>query len=328
MYVLRSGYEEAKILWRREPISRMLARSDLDGKTRAKLELVLAVREFARDKLKLRVGGSYASYARVDENQIVYVVTAAERFRLQAYTWWFPIVGRVPYKGYFDKQPAEAEAAKLEEEGYDTLVRPSAAFSTLGWFDDPLLSTVLSYDEVTLAEVVIHELLHNTTYVPGHADFDESFANFVGNRGAIAFFAARDDVSSVELGTLAWQDSLAFSEFLGRNVERLRREYNGGLTRDSRTRVFQEMQDEFRTLPWRTEIYRSFGSRPLNNAVILHYLVYGDRLQLFERLWQQQGEDLGSVIQQIRDATDVHRDDPFAAVERLIAPPAATTAGR
>ncbi|HVM97254.1 MAG TPA: aminopeptidase, partial [Candidatus Acidoferrales bacterium] len=176
--------------------------------------------------------------------------------------------------------------------------------------------------------VVIHELLHNTTYVPGHADFDESFANFVGNRGAIAFFAARNDVASAERGTLAWQDSLAFSDFLGRNVERLRREYDHGLTLDDRTRLFAEMQDEFRSLPLRTEIYRSFGSRPLNNAVILHYLVYGDRLQLFERLWQQQGEDLGSVIQQIRDATDVHRDDPFAAVERLIAPPAATTAGR
>ncbi|MBI3786537.1 MAG: aminopeptidase, partial [Deltaproteobacteria bacterium] len=90
-YVLRSGYEEAKILWRRQAIAQLLARPDLDPTLRTKLELVLAVRRFAQERLKLRVGGSYSSYARIDDNQTVYVVTAAERLRLRSYTWWFPI---------------------------------------------------------------------------------------------------------------------------------------------------------------------------------------------------------------------------------------------
>ncbi|MBI3783340.1 MAG: aminopeptidase, partial [Deltaproteobacteria bacterium] len=231
-------------------------------------------------------------------------------------------------KGYFEKPPADAEAVELEGQGYDTLVRPSAAFSTLGWFDDPLLSTMLRYDEVTLAEVVIHELLHNTTYVAGHADFDESFANFVGNRGAIEFFASRNDVGSVERGTLAWNDTLAFSEFLSRNVERLRFEYDRGLTLDKRNRLFKEMQSELHGLALHTDIYRTFATRPLNNAIILHYLVYSDRLRLFEDIWQQRSQDLALTIQAVRAVADAHCDDPFAAVQSLRANAAATTATR
>ncbi len=100
-YVLRAGYEEAKILWRRQPIAQLLQRTDLDADTRSKLELTLAVRTFAGDALHLRTGHSYATFARVDGDQVVHVVAAAYRLRLQPYTWWFPIVGRVPYKGFF-----------------------------------------------------------------------------------------------------------------------------------------------------------------------------------------------------------------------------------
>jgi predicted aminopeptidase len=209
-YVLRAGYEEAKILWRREPITRVLQDPNLDAETRAKLELVLAVRDFARDTLALRVGGSYASFARVDADQAVHVVTAAYRDRLVPYTWWFPIVGRIPYKGYFSEEAARAEAAALEQQGLDTAVRPSTAFSTLGWFDDPLLSTLLRYDRVALVETVIHELLHNTAYPAGQAAFNESFATFAGHRGAILFFAMRGDEALRRQAESAWQAALAF----------------------------------------------------------------------------------------------------------------------
>jgi predicted aminopeptidase len=317
-YVLLAGLQEAKILWRRQPIVQVLRRPDLEPATRVKLESVLAVRDFAATALQLRVAGSYASYATVDADQVVHVVTAAERLRLQPYTWWFPIVGRVPYKGYFDKTAAESEAAALENAGYDTFVRPSVAFSTLGWFDDPLLSTLLRYDEVTLAEVIIHELLHNTIYIGGHADFDESFASFVGSRGAVAFFAGRGDTNAAQRALTAWNDSLMFSAFLGRGVARLRTAYGHGITLAERQRLFAELQDEFRTLPLQTEAYQGFATRTLNNAIILHYLVYADRLPIFEQLWQQEGEDLARVIQRVRVAVGNRNADPFAAVEALL----------
>jgi predicted aminopeptidase len=314
-YVLRAGYEEAKILWRREPIEQMVKRPDLDKATRAKLETVLAVRTFARDALHLKVDGSYASVARVDTDQLVHVVSAAYRDRLELYTWWFPIVGRVPYKGFFSKADADAEAAALERKGYDTFVRPSPAFSTLGWFADPLLSNLLSYDRAGLASVVIHELLHNTTYLAGRADFDESFATFVGDRGAIQFFSTRkDSLAILELSAL-WADELQFSNFLGRFAGDLRAAYAAGVTPEQRTALFNTAQADFRQLQFFTHVYEDFGTQPLNNAVILHYLIYADRLQMFEDLFQQQDKDVGRTITVVLDAIRNHHDDPFAAVQ-------------
>lgn len=314
-YVLRAGYEEAKILWRRQPIQTMLQRPDLDFDTRAKLELVLAVRAFAADALHLKADGSFVSFARVDANQVVYVVSAAYRTRLEPYTWWFPIVGRVPYKGFFSKSAAEEEAACLEREGYDTYTRPSAAFSTLGWFADPLLSNLLRYDRVTLANIIIHELLHNTIYIAGHADFDESFANFVGTRGAMLFFAARHEASALREATASWDDTLLFSDFLGRFTTHLRETYASGIGAPERERLFSEAQEEFRHLPFRTALYADFGTQRLNNAVILQYLMYAGRLSEFYDLLQQRRNDLAGTIQTVIKAVHGCRGDPFAAVE-------------
>ena len=322
-YVLRAGYEEAKILWRRQPIEALLQRGDLDVATREKLELVLAVRAFAQETLHLRVGASYGTVAHVDANQVVHVVSAAYQLQLRLYTWWFPIVGRVPYKGYFSESAAKAEAASLERDGYDTYVRPSVAFSTLGWFADPLLSNLLRYDRATLANVVIHELLHNTSYIGGHADFDESFANFVGNRGAMLFFAGRDDTAAQQQATTDWGDALVFSDFLVRFTSRLRQAYENGATLDDRQRLFRAAQEEFRTLPLQTATYKEFATRPLNNAVILHDLMYTDRLQLFEDLFRQQDGDLARTIQTVLDAVRERAGDPFAAVEAVRQPTAA-----
>jgi predicted aminopeptidase len=321
-YVLRAGYEEARILWRRQPIQDMLQRADLDADTRTKLKLVLAVRTFAADALHLKVDGSFASFARVDPDEVVYVVSAAYRTRLEPYTWWFPIVGRVPYKGFFSKSSAEAEAADLERDGYDTYTRPSAAFSTLGWFADPLLSNLLRYDRVTLANIIIHELLHNTIYVAGHADFDESLANFVGARGATLFFAARHEASALQQATASWDDTLLFSDFLGPFTTHLRQMYASGIDPSERERVFSEAQEEFRRLPWRTTLYADFGTQRLNNAVILQYLMYASHLREFDDVLQQQQNDLARTIQIIIEAVHQNRRDPFAAVEQLAHAPA------
>jgi predicted aminopeptidase len=318
IYILRAGYEEARVLWRRQPIERVLARPDLDAATRSKLELALAVRGFAADTLRLRAGKSYATYASVDEDQIVHVVAAAYRFKLEPYTWWFPIVGRVPYKGFFSKADADAEAAALERDGYDTYVRPSVAFSTLGWFADPLLSTVLRYDRTTVANVIIHELLHNTTFLAGHAEFDESFANFVGSRGAILFFAMRGDAVARERAATEWNDAMLFSDFLDDFAARLTRAYAAGVSPDERRRLFDAGQDEFRRVPLASSAYRDFGAGHINNAVILQYRMYAEQLRLFDDLFHQQGDDLPRTIRVVLDAVQPGGDDPFAAVHATL----------
>ena len=120
VYVIRAAYEEGKILWRRQPIADYIQKPDVTAETQEKLKTVLAVRDYARDVLKFNVGGSYASYSYVDRPDLTYVVVAAPKTELRPYTWWFLIVGNVPYKGYFSRPDAEAEIERLKADGYDT----------------------------------------------------------------------------------------------------------------------------------------------------------------------------------------------------------------
>lgn len=313
-YVLRSAWEEAKILSRREPIADVLADENLDIAFRAKLEAVLAARSFARDTLGLDVGGSYETLAAVDGSQAVHVVTAAYPLELRMYTWWFPLIGRVPYKGYFSKERARREAQSLREQGLDVYPRTSVAFSTLGWFDDPLLSNLLHMTEDELVNVVLHELLHQTIYLPGSAVFNESFANFVGARAAIEFFSSRGESAKAERQRAAWVDAVQFSAFLGESLDQLEAAYEAGATMEARTSLFAAIQRRYADHVWQTSRYDSFATRELNNAVLLHMRVYLEQLGLFETCWQRFDHDLPEVITQVVAAAETQRAAPFEAV--------------
>src|SRR2546423_3493564 len=136
-YRSRGAWEEAKILSRRQPISEIVADPRTPKDVREKLRVVLAARAYAKDSLRLRTKDSFTTYSRLDHDTLVLVVSAAYRDTLKPYTWWFPIVGRVPYKGYFDFAAAKKDAQNLAADGFDVYVRPSDAFSTLGFFNDP-----------------------------------------------------------------------------------------------------------------------------------------------------------------------------------------------
>lgn len=311
-YVLRVAYEEARILWRRRPIERVLA-GEVDAATRERLEVTLAARSYARDVLGLSVGGSYGSLAEVDEGQVIYVVTAAPRDRLVPYTWWFPIAGRIPYRGYFDRGEARSLAAGLEREGYDTYTRSSVAFSTLGWFDDPLLSNLLRLEPERLVEVVLHELLHSTIYLSGQTAFNESFASFVGGRGAIDFFTRRGEPERARHAADLWADTLTFSRVLAEALAELETAYAKGVTLEEREKLFEATRERFRSAEWRTSSHADMSEAPLNNAVLVHLRLYYDRLWLFEAWFREKGEDLNATIAWVEE---VARDapDPFLAL--------------
>ncbi|MBB4637381.1 aminopeptidase [Longimicrobium terrae] len=330
LYVLRGAWEEGKILSRRRPIAAIVADSATDAPTRNKLLLVLQARQFAADSLRLNTGDSYTLFSRVDSDTLVTVVSAAYRDRFQPYTWWFPITGSVPYKGFFDPEDAEKEARRLQARGFDTYVRPSAAFSTLGWFNDPLLSTLLRYDEVSLANTVIHELFHNTFYAPGQAVFNESLANFVGGRGAIEFFCGRDgpQAQTCVTATGAWHDDLLFGEFLEAMVDDLEALYaRPDLSADDklreRERIFSEAQARFArdVRPrLRVDTFGSFTRDPLNNATLISRRIYYRRLELFERVYESRGGDFRRATHDIVEAARGSHADPYAGVAALVGP--------
>jgi predicted aminopeptidase len=324
-YVTRAAYEEAKILWRRQPIERMLEEPGLSATDERKLRTVLEARTFAEERLGLRVGGSYRSVSRIDSGAVVQLLVAARRDRLEPYTWWFPIVGRVPYKGFFSKKAATSSAAALEREGYDTYVRPAIAFSTLGWFDDPLPSVLLQRDEVTLAEVIFHELFHNTLFVPGQVTFDESAATFAGHRAAIDFFCERRGPETAECrqAGVDWQEMLTISRFLRASLAELEKFYAtrpaGDLLEQGRQRAFSEIRRQFGHLNLRPGRMADFATGPINNASLLEQRVYLQDLDVFAELDRQRG-GLRGALEALRGAVD-RGGDPFDRLYEAVSRP-------
>jgi len=321
-YLAHAAYEESRILWNRKPISRELAESDLSADTRAKLETVLKVRKFAADRLGLNVGGAYEAVSEVDQGAIVHVLMAAPRDSLTPYTWWFPIVGAVPYRGYFEEADAQAKAAAMDAAGYDTMVRPAVAFSSLGFFNDPLLSNLLKLDRVELAGVIIHELFHRTYFLPGDAMFDESAANYVGDRGAIEFFAATEGESSREAAEARaiFESNLKFARFLLDEQARLLRIYMSDAPKseilNQREAAFAAIKADYaRLAPELSGLERfDLDKQPLNNAVIVNYLIYFHDLDNFAALERMNHGDLKKTIEQTIELAKANPYAPFYAI--------------
>jgi len=331
-YFAHAACEEGHLLWNRKPIVQVLQKPELSAPVRQRLETVLAVRQFAADNLGLRVGGAYKTVTAVDQNAVVWVVMAAPRDSLAPYLWWFPIVGDVPYKGYFNKARAEAEAYAMEGKGYDTYVRPAIAFSSLGFFNDPLLSNLLELNRVELAGVLIHELFHRTFFLKSDVMFDESSANWIGNRGAVDFFTQTEGADSRD--ALAARDIYAsdmkFAAFLLQQEARLRRLYQSGLPRDQilkrRIVVFGEIKADYARLkPLLSGLERfDLDQQQLNNAVLLNYMIYFHDLGHFAALERIHHGDTRATIQSIIELAQSEPGDPFHAIwQATLKPPRA-----
>ena len=326
-YVLRAGWEEAKILTARRPIHEVVHDTTAPGELRAKLRLVQDSREFAKRTLELEPGDAFTSYVELERDTLVMVLNAAHELELRWKTWWFPVVGRLPYKGYFDFARAREEAAKLDAQGFDTWVRPSSAFSTLGWFPDPLMSTTLRTDSVGIVETVIHEITHSTFFPKGQARFNESFANFVGHRGAISFFcdALADDVLCATAED-RWHDIRVFGRFFHSVLDPLEalyasdlepeemREEKRRILREAAARFEREVQSEFRS-----GRYRALDPDQVNNAWLLSRMLYYTRLDDMQNLYDLYGDLTVAVREMIRETGG---GDPWDALDRLLADPA------
>jgi predicted aminopeptidase len=332
-YFAHAAYEEGHLLWNRRPIAQVLQQPDLSPTIRQRLETVLAVRQFAANNLGLRVGGAYETITAVDQNAVVWVVMAAPRDSLAPYLWWFPIVGYVPYKGHFDKARAEAEARAMEGKGYDTYVRPAIAFSSLGFFNDPLLSNLLELNQVELAGVLIHELFHRTFFLKSDVMFDESSANWIGNRGAVDFFTqtegpeSRDAVAARDI----YESDMKFAAFLLQQEARLRKLYQSGLPRDQilkrRLVIFREIKADYARLkPLLSGLERfDLDQQQLNNAVLLNYMIYFHDLDHFAALERIHQGDTRAAIQSIIELAQSEPDDPFHAIWKATLKPTRAT---
>jgi predicted aminopeptidase len=325
-YLSRGAWEEAKILSRRQPISELVADPLTPGDVKAKLKVVLAARRYAKDSLRLRTKDSFTTYSRLDHDTLVLLVSAAYRDTLKPYTWWFPIVGRVPYKGYFDFAAARRAAKNLAADGFDVYVRPSDAFSTLGFFNDPLLNTTLKGDTLSLANTVIHELTHNTFYASGQAPFNESFAMFVGARGAAAFFRSRGQEAAAAKLDAQWEDDKLLARFWSRVIKSLDSAYAAHpeskdariAARDTvyagaRRDLISEIGPALKTINPR------YAERvPLDNASLLARRVYASDLDVFDEIYVREGRDLKRTIGRLIALAKSNPKSPFSALRQWV----------
>lgn len=324
-YITRAGFEETRILQSRQPIARLVRDSAADPLLRQTLGLVLASRNYA-ERLGLEAKETYTSYSDVGRDTLLLVLQAAPKDCICPYTWKYPIVGRIPYKGFFDLHAARREADQLAAKGYDIYLRPSGAFSTLGWFEDPLLSTALTRDSVELAATVFHEIAHNTLYVKSATPFNESFAQLVGYRSAEAFFRERGDSANARRAANRWHDEIVLGEYYSALVKRLESLYAGRpdsvaleqgrreAAEWARAQLRGPVGQRLRTI----QITR-LAERPINNAHLIGARIYRTRLDLFERWFERHGRDVSRSVSALDSLMNgVEGDSAYARLQQAV----------
>ena len=332
-YVLRGAYEQSKILLARRDISSVINDPSTSVEDREKLQVVVDARAFA-ERIGLTPGDSFKTFAEVSRDPLAWVVVASRRDSFALYTWWFPIVGTVPYKGFFDKEDAEGQVRELQSLGYEASMRGTEAFSTLGWFDDPVVSTTLKNAPSRIANTVIHESVHTTVWIPGSVPFNESLANFVGTQGAVAFFSARvsdcraagrecgEDERQLATARREYAFQFELAELVDTLFASLEKLYaDPSLTSEEkisrRVDVFDSVMKPFRQRFPTLQILKE-----VNNADIIQLKLYLSKIWLFRELFIRREQDWGAFMSAIRELQKrMEREpssDPFAVLQEIV----------
>ena len=297
-YYFHSAYHQSRLINGRETIDKVLRQSGVSEETKRKLRLVQDAKAFAESDLGLKTSRNYTTFVKLDDPYVTYIVQVAHADQLTPYLWNFPLVGKVPYKGFFRKHLAEEEAATFAKDKYDTYIRGVSAYSTLGWFQDSVLSSMLRYSDYDLVELIIHETVHTTLFIKNAAEFNERMATFLGQEGMKLFFLRREGKGSANL-VKAEKDSAdqkIFSAFITKEIESLKKWFaeHKGFTQDEKAARLKEIQTRFK-LEVRPNIqndnYQDFENRELNNAYLLGLQTYIYSLEDFQKLFDKFGQD-------------------------------------
>lgn len=320
-YLLQSAAGQLGIMSERKPIARVIANPATPPEVRRQLESVARVREFATRELGLPDNGSYRSYADVGRPYVVWNVVAAPEFSVDPKEWCYPIVGCVAYRGYFVEQRARSFADKLRRRGLDVTVDGVAAYSTLGHFDDPILSTMLGWSDVELAAIVFHELTHQMIYVPNDADFNEALASTVEEEGVRRWLESLGRERELDRYRLHQERFAKVVELLLKARGELRTLYASGADRERMRRekaaVFAKLRRSLADLEQEWGGKSAFGpwlDGELNNANLASIATYTDCVPGFRRELDAVGGDLSAFYARVRALAKLDQRSRDAAV--------------
>lgn len=288
-YVLSQGWRQLSLSDDQVALDSASLDETLTESDRDKLVWIPRILDFCRTELGLDPGDSYTTFLDTGGRPISYVVTAAHPLALLPYRWSFPFVGAVAYKGYFDQADAEKEAARLAEKGFDSRVDPVQAYSTLGWFRDPVLSTMLERDLTELIDLIIHETTHRTIYFDGATEFNESLATYVAREGTLRFLAAHDELRPLIAGYRSErQQAEQVETLLIRLHDDLDAVYRSDLPDKRKLSLKQTL---FESASRSYALIRDDPGRtiPASNTVVLSFVRYHQLVPFLERLTRKFG---------------------------------------
>jgi predicted aminopeptidase len=326
-------------IWaQRQSIETLIADPKTAESLRQKLKLVLRMREFAQKDLRLPVDGHYLRYADLQRRFVVWNVHATPEFSLKPKTWWYPVVGSLEYRGYFSERHARSYAKRLEKKGLDVYMGGVEAYSTLGWFKDPVLNTFIHHDEGDLAEILFHELAHQRVFASGDTDFNEAFATAVAEEAVQRWLRSTGNSAAYE----KYSKELLRHDAFVRLVMDARRELSllygddavGGAvpTRESEAQLAVQKQQEKQRIRTRlradherlkaqwggSSSYDSWFGGPLNNAQLNTVATYYRWVPAFHRLLQAQDGDLEKFYQEASHLAKLRKEERHRRLERLL----------
>lgn len=296
-YYLQAASGQMKLLHARRDLDRVLADPSTGAQLAARLEEARKILAFARGKLDLPAHGSYSTYVDTGRKTLVWNVVAAGEFSLQPKRWCFLVAGCLPYRGYFKRRAAEKFAAKLRKRGLDVIVSPSPAYSSLGWFKDPLLNTMLSGSDVQLAAYLFHELAHQRLYVQGDGRFNESYAGFVANVGVTMWLQSLHRNGDLRKWRQFRRAARDFNRLVRGVRTRLAELYGSSagpaVKRRRKAAILEHLvaaTERLAQTRWDGRNYfAAWLAPPLNNASLALYDTYQDRQCVFQRLYIEAG---------------------------------------
>ena len=319
---IAGGY---KVLADREPISEVLQDPEVSQTVKDKLQAVLQIREFASQEMALPDNDSYRTYVDLKRPYAVWNVFAAPEFSMEMKEWCFLFVGCVRYRGYFDEQDAQQYAGELRQQGLDVYVTGIAAYSTIGWFDDPVLNTIIERDKIRLAGLIFHELSHQVVFIKGDTAFNEGFSVAVELEGVKRWLAHQGSPELLEKYQLRKSRHKQFVDLVTSTKDRLEALYDSqqepDAMRQQKAQVIEDMQNRYQQLKDGWDGYEGYDrwfSRPINNAQIAAVTTYRDYVPAFQNLLAKHKHDMKAFFQAVEELGELSKEQRNQAINELL----------
>ena len=316
---------QMEILNHRQSIRQLLSQPDTPEKLKQKLELVLEMRTFAKNELFLPAKDQYLTFVELERPFAVYNVFATPEFSFSPKTWCYPIIGCAVYRGYFSKKDAFDYAAQLQAEGYDVYIGGVVAYSTLGWFDDPVLSTFVNLSDTKLAALIFHELSHHLLYVPDDTTFNESFATTVERESVRRWLEKENNLREYDDYMTEYHRRQQFIKLVLKYRKKLESLYTRDLPvqkkRQAKMAEFEDLKSEYRLMKKQWGGYSGYDGwfdRKMNNAQLLTVSTYNDLVPAFSKLLKNCNNDLKAFYKKCQDLAKEPKKERRAYLEQQL----------